>query len=238
MGVQVREARDEPHAADRAARGVRRACQSVRRRQKVRARAVRRAKSAVLTHHIAQGCRGAGCQGQGAGRGCSFVAVHHGAVALPQVWLRVVAPVRRQAARRVCRGQGQAQRAAGVADGPASVARVLLRRRAGHAQLRQDGGQPRLPPDSVGGRRPAAGGVGGGAHRLPVDRRCHDAAEAAGLDPPLGAPRRGLLPHARRPVAKLGAWRRSVRPAAARRRPGAEQRQLVRSAASLLMRTA
>ena len=66
-----------------------------------------RAKHALLTCRATQGRRGAGCEGQGGRckrRRCSFVTVHHGAVAVPQVWLRVIAPVRRQAARRVRRG--------------------------------------------------------------------------------------------------------------------------------------
>ena len=62
--------------------------------------------------------------------------------------------------------------------------------------------------------------MGGGAG-VPVDRRGDDAAPPRGVDPPPGAPRGRVLPHARRPVAELGEGRRRLRGAPPRRRPPA-----------------
>mmetsp|Transcript_1199 Transcript_1199/g.2761 ORF Transcript_1199/g.2761 Transcript_1199/m.2761 type:complete len:258 (-) Transcript_1199:694-1467(-) len=130
-------------------------------------------------------------------------ALDDGALAVPQVRL----PVRAHAppaSRRHLRQAPQAREAADLAARAGLLARVLLHVRTWHAQLRADGGQSDLPADPVGRRPRAPRRVEGGAHRLPLDRRRDDSAEARGLDSPPRQARGRMLPDARRPVAVVG----------------------------------
>lgn len=66
--------------------------------------------------------------------------------------------------------------------------------------------------DPMGPQPRGTGQVGRGQDRLPLDRRHHDTAEAGGVDPPPGAPRRGLLPNTWRLVGQLGGGHEGTMP--------------------------
>mmetsp|Transcript_25798 Transcript_25798/g.83315 ORF Transcript_25798/g.83315 Transcript_25798/m.83315 type:complete len:299 (+) Transcript_25798:840-1736(+) len=136
--------------------------------------------------------------------------VHHHSLATLELWLPFEPSLLRAALRSV-RWLLKTRSAARLASWPAALARLLLRGHARDAQLPPDGGQPDLSSDPVVGRRGAARRLEGRAHGLPVDRRGDDAAAARRVDSPPSAPRRGVLPHARRLLAELGTRRRGLR---------------------------
>ena len=110
-------------------------------------------------------------------------------------------------------------------DPPAVLARLLRPRPARPSRQRAPGVPGEVPRPGVGGRRRRVRRLARGPHRLSARRRRHAPARAHGLDAQPRAARRRVVSH-EGPAPRLAPGRAPLRGAAARRRAGAEQRQL------------